>query len=127
MRTALDTNRLTDALKGEPLTSDVVRRSTALFLPFPVVGEIRAGFRYGSQTAKNERQLRGFIFMTSTRILHSDADVIERYVDLYQQLRIRGQMIPMNDLWIAAVVLRHDLHLRRRDRHFDLLPQLKRV
>jgi predicted nucleic acid-binding protein len=32
-----------------------------------------------------------------------------------------------NDLWIAALVLQHNLRLHDRDRHFDHLPQIVRV
>jgi predicted nucleic acid-binding protein len=40
------------------------------------------------------------------------------------QLRRQGTPIPTNDLWIAALVLQHDLVLCARDRHFDHLPQI---
>ncbi len=47
-----------------------------------------------------------------------------RYTDLFRQLRRQGTPIPTNDLWIAALVLQHDLVLCARDRHFDHLPQI---
>ena len=42
-------------------------------------------------------------------------------------LRQQGTPIPTNDLWIAALVLQHNLTLCDRDRHFDNLPQLNRI
>jgi predicted nucleic acid-binding protein len=33
----------------------------------------------------------------------------------------------VNDMWIAALVLQHDLALHARDAHFDHLRQLRRV
>ena len=45
----------------------------------------------------------------------------------YRQLKRQGAPIPTHDLWIAALVLRHDLVLHSRDRHFDQLPQISRV
>jgi tRNA(fMet)-specific endonuclease VapC len=50
-----------------------------------------------------------------------------RYTDLLRQLRRQGTPIPTNDLWIAALVLQHDLVLCARDRHFDNLPQITQV
>jgi tRNA(fMet)-specific endonuclease VapC len=48
-------------------------------------------------------------------------------VAAYRQLRRQGTPIPSNDLWIAALVLQHDLALCARDRHFDHLPQIVQV
>jgi len=43
------------------------------------------------------------------------------------QLRGQGTPIPTNDMWVAALVLQHDLCLLDRDRHFDALPQVTRM
>jgi tRNA(fMet)-specific endonuclease VapC len=45
--------------------------------------------------------------------------------NLYRQLRAQGTPIPTNDLWIAALVVEHDLRLLTRDSHFQVLPQLQ--
>lgn len=44
-----------------------------------------------------------------------------------RQLRNQGTPIPTNDLWIAALVMQHNLVLCSRDRHFTHLPQLDRL
>lgn len=41
--------------------------------------------------------------------------------------RYEGTPIPTNDIWIAALVLEHNLALHVRDRHFDHLPQIVRA
>jgi hypothetical protein len=41
--------------------------------------------------------------------------------------RRQGTPIPTNDLWIAALVVQHGLHLFARDAHFDRLPQIPRL
>ena len=38
-----------------------------------------------------------------------------------------GTPIPTNDMWRAALVLRHNLVLHARNKHFDRLPQLARA
>jgi PIN domain nuclease of toxin-antitoxin system len=38
-----------------------------------------------------------------------------------------GDPAPANDLWIAALVVQHDLLLFSRDSHFDRLPQRARA
>ena len=35
--------------------------------------------------------------------------------------------VDLNDMWLAALVLQHNLVLHARDKHFDHLPQLVRV
>jgi predicted nucleic acid-binding protein len=42
------------------------------------------------------------------------------------QLKRAGTPVPDNDLWIAALVLEHDLRLITRDKHFERIPQLLR-
>ena len=49
------------------------------------------------------------------------------YASVARQLRTQGTPIPTNHIWIAALVLQHDLALYARDPHFDHLPQLVRV
>jgi hypothetical protein len=43
------------------------------------------------------------------------------------QLRSQGTPIATHDMWVASLVMQHDLLLYSRDRHFDHLPQLPRV
>jgi predicted nucleic acid-binding protein len=38
-----------------------------------------------------------------------------------------GTPIRTNDVWLAALVLQHNLVLHARDGHFDRLPQIVRV
>jgi predicted nucleic acid-binding protein len=49
------------------------------------------------------------------------------YASVYRQLRHQGTPIPTNDMWVAALVLQHNLVLHARDSHFDHLPQIVRV
>jgi tRNA(fMet)-specific endonuclease VapC len=46
---------------------------------------------------------------------------------VFRQLRKQGTAIPTNDMWLAALVLQHNLVLHARDQHFDHLPQLLRA
>jgi tRNA(fMet)-specific endonuclease VapC len=38
-----------------------------------------------------------------------------------------GTPIPSNDVWIAALCRLHSLPIVSRDRHFDLVPGIKRI
>lgn len=127
LRIALDTNRYTDLARGDEKTLDAVRSARRVFLPFVVLGELRAGFLCGSRTSENERNLARFLTEERVRLLGSDDETTHHYARLFLQLRRQGTPIPTNDLWIAALVTQHGLFLCARDRHFDHLPQLPRV
>ena len=127
MRLALDTNRYVDFARGEHDALDRVRRAESLFLPFVVMAELRAGFLCGTRSAVNERNLVHFINSSRVAILFPDEATTHVYARLFRQLRLQGTPIPTGDLWIASLVLQHNLYLYARDRHFDPLPQLPRA
>jgi predicted nucleic acid-binding protein len=124
VRLALDTNRYRDLCEGQP---DVVRRlevAETVLVPFVVLAELRAGFAVGSRGRENERVLRRFLGKPGVDTLFASDATTRAYADLYRQLRVQGTAIPTNDLWIAALVVEHELALYSRDRHFRHLPQL---
>lgn len=127
MRAALDTNRYVDLCKGVADTARLVAAADAVFLPFVVVAELRAGFALGRRAAENERVLRRFLLKGGVQILFADDQTTHHYASVFRQLRLQGTPIPTNDMWIAALVLQHNLALHDRDRHFDELRQIVRV
>jgi tRNA(fMet)-specific endonuclease VapC len=127
VRLALDTNRYTDLCRQEKSVAETVELADEVWLPFVVLGELRAGFAIGSQEARNEAVLRGFLLQPGVGVLYADEQTTHHYGALYRQLRKQGTPIPTNDMWIAALVLQHSLVLCARDAHFDALPQLPRV
>jgi len=127
MRLVLDTNRYVDLCRGDAEVVAKVVRAEALFLPFVVLGELRAGFRVGARARSNERALQRFLAKPSVDILLATEDTTTHYASLYRQLREQGTPIPTNDLWIAALVSEHRLTLYSRDEHFAHLPQLDRM
>jgi len=127
MKLALDTNRYTDLCRGDAFVLETVEQAEEVWLPFVVVGELRAGFAAGSQEVRNEATLRRFLLKPGVGILHGDDQTTHHYANVYRQLRRQGTPIPTNDMWIAALVLQRNLLLCARDVHFDALAQLVRV
>jgi tRNA(fMet)-specific endonuclease VapC len=60
-------------------------------------------------------------------VLGVDAETAHTFASLRAGLRAQGLPIPDHDLWIAATAMRYDLTLVTRDRHFERLPDLKRL
>lgn len=127
MRLALDTNRYTDLCRGHRAAIDTVEHADEVWLPFIVLGELRAGFAVGSQGPRNEAVLRRFLLKPGVGVLYPDEQTTHHYAAIYRQLRKQGTPIPTNDMWTAALVQQHSLVLHARDAHFDALPQLTRV
>lgn len=127
MRLALDTNRYVDLCRDAPGVAETLETAEAVFLPFPTLAELRAGFAVGSRGPANEQTLRRFLLKTGVSVLFPDEQTTHHYASVYRQLRAQGTPIPTNDMWIAALVLQHDLVLYARDRHFDHLPQIVRL
>ena len=111
MKFLIDTNRYSDFARG---LADVVERLTTaeiVYVPFVVVAELRAGFRCGTVSRKNEQVLTKFLENRRVRVLYADDMTTQCYADVYSQLRAQGTPIPTNDLWIAALAIQHSLPL----------------
>jgi len=127
VRVALDTNRYVDLCRGVPDTIALLEEAEAVALPFVVLGELRAAFAHGSRQAENERILRRFLLKEGVVVLYADDQTTHHYASVFRQLRKQGTPIPTNDMWLAALVLQHNLALHARDTHFDHLAQIVRV
>lgn len=127
MRIAVDTNRYVDLCRGVRDTVELLEQAEVVVLPFVVLGELRAGFIHGRRQVENERVLRRFLLKPGTTLLFADDQTTHHYAEVFRQLRKQGTPIPTNDMWLAALVLQHNLALHARDRHFDHLPQIVRV
>jgi len=127
VRLALDTNRYTDLCRGDESVVKAVENADEVWLPFIVIGELRAGFAVGKRGLRNDAVLRRFLLKSGVEVLYADDQTTHHYAAVYRQLRKQGTPIPTNDMWIAALVLQHSLILLARDTHFDALPQLARL
>ncbi len=57
----------------------------------------------------------------SFAVLNLDTTVVEKYCDLYGNLKKKGSMLPDADLFIAATAIAHNLTLETTDEHFQRL------
>ena len=105
----------------------LLEEAEAVILPFVVLTELRAGFALGRRHAENDRRLRRFLLKDGVHVVFADDQTTHHYAAVFRQLRRQGTPIPTNDMWLAALVLQHNLALHARDKHFDHLPQLVRV
>lgn len=126
LRVALDTNRLTDLLRGDARLAERLGVCDEVWIPLIVLAEIKAGFQGGTERQRNEALLQRLLAKATVDVLLPGRETAEHYARLFVQLRRAGTPVPDNDLWIAALALEHDLTLITRDRHFERIPRLSR-
>jgi tRNA(fMet)-specific endonuclease VapC len=124
---ALDTSRYSDFAGGDAEVAEVVEAADAVYVPLPVLAELRAGFVAGSRAQQNEAKLAEFLAQPGVVVLLPDEQTTRHYAAVCLQLRRQGTPIPTNDMWIAAMVIQHGLVLYARDAHFNHLPQIARI
>ena len=115
----LDTNTYTALLAGLPDALSIVNSADQVWMPAPVLGELRAGFLKGRNAADNELMLQDFLGSNHVQVAQVDEPVTRFYGRVFDQLRQDGKPIPTNDLWIASCVLHLGCPLYSKDRHFE--------
>jgi tRNA(fMet)-specific endonuclease VapC len=121
----LDTNAVSAIADGEASALDLLARAERLAVPVIVLGEYRLGIAQSRYRASYESWLREWI--AAVAVLDVDEETTHSYAEIALELKQKGKPIPANDLWIAALCRQHSLPLVSRDRHFDLVPGLRRL
>lgn len=114
----VDTNAYRAFKRGLPEAIEIMSVSPAIFLNPVVLGEILAGFAWGTKTQENRMELEAFLHVKKVGILTVDGETAERYAGVFAGLRLRGRPVPANDMWIAATAIQHELALFTYDKHF---------
>src|SRR3972149_2476145 len=117
-RVLIDTNIYIEFLRGDENINNIL--SSADFIAFSVIsiGEILAGFKIWSDEKKYLNELDEFLYSPRLIIYDIDSETSEFYAKIYNELRIAGNPIPTNDIWIAALALQHGMKFLTNDRHF---------
>ena len=117
-RVLIDTNIYIEFLRGNENINNIL--SSADFIAFSVIsiGEILAGFKIWSDEKKYLNELDEFLYSPRLIIYDIDSETSEFYAKIHNELRIAGNPIPTNDMWIAALALQHGIKLLTNDRHF---------
>ena len=97
---------------GHPITIDDKEQLARLIM----------SHKYGS---RYERWL--VEYLPKFRVLIVDEQTTTSYATVRGELKRAGTPIPSNDVWIAALCRQHCLPVLSRDRHFDLVPGLRRI
>ena len=121
----LDTNALSAFFDGDALLKDLVAGAAKISIPVIVLGEYRFGL-FGSRLRKVIEPALDAL-ERECDILSIDLETVLPYAKLGDALKRGGTPIPTNDLWIAALAIQHGLPVASRDKHFDVVPGLRRL
>ena len=121
----LDTNGLSALAEGESHLEPILRKATQIAVPVIVLGE----YRYGIQQSRERQRYEHWLveYLPKFRVLNVDEQTTTSYAAVRDELKRAGTPIPSNDVWIAALCRQHSLPVLSRDRHFDLVPGLRRI
>lgn len=121
----LDTNALSAFVDGDPALGPVLRRQRRVAIPVIVLGE----FRYGISASRHRKAYEAWLdeHLGAFEVLDLTQETASAYARVRLGLRLRGEPIPANDAWIAALALEHGLPVLTRDAHFDVVEGLTRV
>ncbi len=120
----LDTNIVIRIFNGR-ISRSRLSSGSGFFCSTIVLGELYFGARKSHRVEDNLARIDRF--KEDVPILGCDSPTADRYGVVKLQLRRKGRPIPENDIWIAAMAIRHGLELVTDDRHFAEIEELKTV
>jgi len=85
------------------------------------IGELRAGVLAAADTATRDRRLSTLSAALALRPMPIDEDVAAAWARLRLTLRDEGCRMPVNDSWIAATAMAHDVAIVTQDDDFPSL------
>ena len=121
----LDTNALSAWAEGDPAVEASLRSAGQLVVPSIVLGEYYFGIRQSPHRDRYEDWLRRYLPLAEiATVIQATADA---YADIRLELKRRGNPIPPNDVWIAALARQHVLPVLSNDAHFDVVEGIERI
>jgi predicted nucleic acid-binding protein len=121
-RGLLDTSVFIAREDGRVLQTD--RLPEQSLVSVVTLAELHAGVLAAADTATRQRRLVTAQLAAEVAPLPIDAAAAAQWARLRVLVHEAGRRIGVNDLWIAAVALAHDLPVITQDADFDLLDEL---
>ncbi len=123
-RILMDTNIYSHALRGNPDVTAVLRQVSHIGFAAISIGELLSGFKGGRREQENRRELMKFLDSPRVTVYSISEVTAEYYSHILNQLKKKGNPIPTNDIWIAAVAFQHGLPIYTMDQHFSCVEGL---
>lgn len=126
----LDSSAAIDLLDQARSNHPYLETASVVFLPLPVLGELRFGALNAAAQWQRLMQERLEALLDAVTVLLPDIETAEHYANVRKQIAFpqnisrRRESHLLNDLWIAALCVQHRLPLLTNDRDFDRIEGL---
>lgn len=117
-----DTSLLIALEQGRTIAPASPRR---LAVSMVSVGELRFGVLAAKTDADRDQRLETLIRAQRLGPIPVDDAVAAAWARLRLDLRAAGRRLPINDSWIAATAIAHDLPVATQDADYDGVPGLR--
>lgn len=118
-RIALDTNILIDHFNAVSSIDEKLCGFDCLHIPVPVIAEMEYGYQLLKKSDPKKKAFNAFLNRDDIKTILCERETALRFAELKRDLKMRGAMIPINDIWIAACCIASGIPLATRDRHFQ--------
>ncbi len=122
-RFLLDTNIIISLFAKDPQIHDRIANAQEIFVPCIAIGELYFGAYKSVKIQDNIARIDEFAL--NNTVLSCNTETARKYGHIKNRLKDKGQPIPENDIWIAAIAQQYALTLITKDTHFDLVKNLK--
>ena len=89
------------------------------------LGELRLGVLQASGPEAAARRLSTYQLAQRFEPLGIDEAVSEAWALLVSRLRVANRQVPINDSWIAATAMAHNVPIVTQDRDYDAMPDVE--
>ncbi len=118
----MDTNVIVRVLNGDRELIKELSKIGGLCSCSVVLGELIFGAAKSARTEQNKQNARNFC--SRYPLLDITDSVAEVYGEIKKELQSHGNIMPENDMWIAATALANNMTVVTQDKHFEHIPRL---
>ena len=118
----MDTNVIVRVLNGDRELINELSKISSLCTCTVVLGELMYGAAKSAHVVQNKQNVKNFC--SRYPLLGVSNIVAEFYGEIKKDLLSHGNVMPENDMWIAATALANDMTVITQDKHFEHIQNL---
>lgn len=118
----MDTNVIVRVLNGDRELINELSKISSLCTCTVVLGELMYGAAKSAHVVQNKQNVKSFC--SRYPLLGVSNIVAEFYGEIKKDLLSHGNLMPENDMWIAATALANDMTVITQDKHFEHIQNL---
>ena len=118
----MDTNVIVRVLNGDRELINELSKISSLCTCTVVLGELMYGAAKSAHIIQNKQNAKSFC--SRYPLLGVSNIVAEFYGEIKKDLLSHGNVMPENDMWIAATALANDMTVITQDKHFEHIQNL---